>query len=104
MRSVTASFNILPGKEAEAEAAITKLVAAVEGNEPGALIYAWHRHVKDPSRILVFEVYADDDAVQAHRETAHLAEFQQCFSRKSAIFDPDSVKIERWDRLAAVQR
>jgi quinol monooxygenase YgiN len=103
MRTVTAEFTINSGKEGEAEAAIRALVAAVQANEPGALAYAWHRHGKDPSRILVFEVYADDDAVAAHRATPHLAAFQEHF-KAGATFDPASVKIERWERFAAVER
>lgn len=102
--TVTASFSIVPGKEAQAEAAIAKLVDAVRETEPGTLVYAWHRLGKDPSRILVFEVYADDAAIEAHRGTPHQAEFQRHFVPGTGLFDPDSVKLERWDRFAAVQR
>jgi quinol monooxygenase YgiN len=102
--TVTASFNIVPGKEAEAEAAITKLVDAVRESEPGTLIYAWHRLGKDPSRILVFEVYEDDAAIEAHRATPHQAEFQKHFAPGTGLFDPASVKLERWDRFQAVVR
>lgn len=102
MHTVTAEFTVNPGKEADAEAAITALVQAVQENEPGALIYAWHRHRKDPARILVFEVYADDAAVEAHRAAPHLAAFQKHFV-PGATFDAASVKIERWERFAAAE-
>jgi len=58
MITVTAEFRINEGKETEALAAIEKLVAGVSENEPGALTYSWHRDVKDPLQLLVYEVYS----------------------------------------------
>ena len=104
MHTITAEFDIIPGKEAEAEAAIRKLVTAVEATETGAVSYIWHRGMKEPGHILVFEVYRDDESLQAHRSTPHLAEFQKCFAPGSALFDPASVKIARYERLAAIKR
>lgn len=101
MHTVTAQFTILPGKEAEAEAAIKKVVSEVDKNEPGAVAYHWHRHKKDPTQILVFEIWADDAAVDAHRGTPYLSEFQSLFG---TVFDPNSVKLTRWDRIAALDR
>ena len=101
MHTVTAEFDILPGKEADAEEAIRKLVDAVESGEPGCLSYIWHCGVKDPGHVLVFEIYRDDEAVAAHRSSSHLAEFQANFPQ---LFQPASVKINRYTRLAAVDR
>ena len=69
MITVTAEFRINDGKEAEAVAAIEKVVAAVNADEPGALTYTWHRDIKDAARILVYEVWADEEATKLHRET-----------------------------------
>jgi (4S)-4-hydroxy-5-phosphonooxypentane-2,3-dione isomerase len=101
MHTVTAEFDILPGKEAEAEDTIRKLVEAVQASEPGCLSYIWHRGTKEPNHVLVFEIYKDDEAVAAHRSSPHLAEFQQAFPQ---LFDLASVKINRYSRLAAVER
>ena len=101
MIAVTAQFSIIPGKEAEAEAAIRKVAEGVDKNEPGALMYTWHRGAKDPLQILVYEIYKDDEAREAHRGTPYLAEFQAHFG---TVFDPASVKIVRWERLAGVSR
>jgi quinol monooxygenase YgiN len=103
MRTVIAQFTVLPDKAPEAEAAMKKLAAAVDANEPGTLVYLWHRNVKDPARIMVFEVYADDGAVQAHRESSHLAEFVALFNA-GTVFDAASTSIERYQRFAGVQR
>ncbi len=101
MQTVTLTFTILPGKQAEAEAAIKKVVEGVDKNEPGAVAYFWHRAIKDPSQVLVFEIWRDDAAVEAHRGTPYLAEFQSLFG---TVFDPASVKITRYERIAAITR
>ena len=102
MITVTAEFRVNEGKEAEALAAIEKLVAGVSRDEPGALTYTWHRDLKDSAQILVYEVYADEEATKAHRASEHFAEFQKAFA--SGLFDPGSVKISRFERFAAIDR
>ncbi len=99
-----AEFRINDGKEAEALAAIEKLVAAVNADEPGALTYTWHRDLKDASRILVYEVWADEEATKLHRDTEHMAAFNKEFGRAKGVFDPGSVKISRLERIAAIDR
>jgi len=39
--------------------------------EPGCLVYQPCRDRDDPRRFLIFEVYRDDDALQAHSESEH---------------------------------
>jgi quinol monooxygenase YgiN len=101
MHTVTAEFRIIEGKEEEALEAIKSVVAGVEANEPGALKYIWHRGLKDPVQVLVFEIYRDDEARKQHRDAPYLKEFQKHFG---TVFDPASVKIERFERIAAVDR
>lgn len=101
MHTITAQFRIIEGKEAEAEAAIQKVVAGVEANEPGALKYIWHRGVKDPNQVFVFEIYRDDEAREQHRGTPYMTEFQAHFG---TVFDPATVKVIRHERIAAVDR
>ena len=104
MITVTAEFRINEGKEAEALAAIEKLVAGVSENEPGALTYSWHRDLKDSAQILVYEVWADEEATKVHRASEHFAEFNKAFTSAAGIFDPGSVKISRFERIAAIDR
>jgi quinol monooxygenase YgiN len=101
VQTIVARFKIQEGKEAEAEEAMQKQAAAVEAGEPGALAYIFNRNRKEPLEITVFEVYADDDAVQAHRGTDYMAAFSGLFG---TIFDPASVKIERMERVAGFMR
>ena len=101
MRTITWQFTILPGKEAEAEAAIKKVVEGVDKNEPGAVAYFWCRNLKDPAQVLVFETWKDDDAIEAHRGMPYMSEFQSLFA---TVFDQASVKRNRYDRIAAINR
>jgi|SRR3990170_6599163 len=101
MNTIIARFNIVAGKEAEAEEAMKKQAASVESAEPGTLAYIFHRNRKEPSQITVFEIYADDDASTAHRDTEHMGTFRSYFG---SLFDPATVKIERLERIAGFTR
>jgi quinol monooxygenase YgiN len=65
-------------------------------------MYTWHRGLKDDAQVLVYEVYRDDEAMKAHMGTPHLAEFQKAFA--AGVFDPSSVKINRFGKIAEIQR
>lgn len=101
MYTITWQFTILPGKESDAEAAIKKVAAEVDKNEPGALAYHWYRDLKDPMQVLVFEVWQDDEAIEKHRGMPYMAEFQSVFP---TVFDAASVKRGRYERIAGVNR
>ncbi len=101
MTTILARFKIQPGKEAEGEKALREMAAAVEANEPGALLYVFNRSQKEPSEIIVFEVYADGEALDSHNQTPHMAQFRSNFG---SLFDPGSVKIERLERFAGFAR
>ena len=101
MTTILAQFKIQPGKEAEAEKALNEMAAAVEANEPGALLYVFNRSQNEPSEITVFEVYADAEAFNAHGQTSHMGQLRSNFG---SVFDPASVKIERLERIAGFTR
>ena len=101
MHTITAEFRIFPGKEAEAEAAMVKVDEAATAAEPGLMKYIWNRGIKDPLQVLVFEIYRDDEAREQHGGTPYLKEFQSHFG---SVFDPASVKITRYGRVAAIDR
>ena len=101
MTTILAQFKIQPGKEAEAEKALNEMAAAVEANEPGALLYVFNRSQKEPIEITVFEVYADAEAFNTHGQTSHMTTLRSGFG---SLFDPASVKIERLERIAGFAR
>ena len=93
--------KIKPGKEDEALERLQKMTDAVQANEPGALVYAFHRLQDDPSEIVFWESYADDAAFQSHMGTPHMGEFRGAFGE---LFDTSTVKLERLERVAGFMR
>ena len=63
-----------PGKEAEVADVFRKLEQASR-QEPGCLMYAVHRHQIDARRFFIYEQYADDAALEAHRQSSHFQEY-----------------------------
>ena len=101
MTAILAQFKIKPEKQAEAEKALAEMVAAVEANEPGAVLYIAHRSQKDPTLITFFEAYADGDAFRAHTATPHFINLQRALAE---LADLSTVRIERLDRIAGFVR
>ena len=101
MTAILAQFKLKPDKQAEAEAALAEMVAAVEANEPGATLYIAHRSQKDPTLITFFEAYADGDAFTAHTQTPHMANLQRVLAQ---LADLSTVRIERLERIAGFTR
>jgi quinol monooxygenase YgiN len=90
-----------PGKEDEAIKQMSEMVAAVKANEAGAIVYAFHRVTEDPSELVFWELYADDDAFKTHMTTEHMGAMRGAFAD---LFDPTTVKLERLDRVAGFSR
>ena len=101
MITVIARLKILPGKESEADEALSEMVAAVEANEPGALAYIMHRSQRDATDVTIFEIYADRDAFATHTQSAHFAALQP---KLAQVADLSTVKIDRLERIAGFVR
>ena len=101
MVSVIFRAKMKPGKEDEAIKAMSDMAAAVKANEPGALIYAFHRPKEDPSELVFMEAYTNDEAFKAHAATVHMGIMRGSFAE---LFDPTTVKLERLDRVAGFSR
>ena len=100
MLSLTASFRIKEGKEAEAVEQLKSMANAVKENESGALAYIAHRSQDDPMRVVFYEIYADKDALQTHRATDHMKRMNEVFAE---LFE-GPVEIERLDRVEGFTR
>ena len=101
MNTIIATIKIKEGKEDAALEALKKMAEGVEANEPGTLAYVIHKSIDDPSKIVFFELYEDDDAAKAHSGGDSMKAFQSGFAD---IFDVSQVKIERLERVAGVLR
>lgn len=51
------------------------VLQGIRAHEPGTLVYATQRLRDEPLARVFFEVYRDDDALQAHEDAAHVREF-----------------------------
>ena len=72
MITVIARFKFQEGQEEAGLEALRTMTNSVKENESGALSYICHRDQEDPSQIVFFEVYKDEEAFAAHRKTDHM--------------------------------
>ena len=101
MISLIFRMKIKEGTEDQALELLGKMAESVQAQESGTLAYLIHRSQEDPSEIVFFEVYDDDDALQAHGQTPHMGEFRASFAD---LFDTSTVKLERLERLGGFAR
>ncbi len=62
---LVATLTAKPGQEAALKAALQSIIPAVL-REPGCREYAMHVARQNPSRIVMFERWADQDALDSH--------------------------------------
>ena len=89
------------GKEQEVVERLKKMSAAVEAEEPDTLAYIFHQSQQDPKELVLFEVYANDDALQNHMKTPHMMELRDGLGD---IADLTQVSADRLDRVAGFVR
>lgn len=70
VHSIVATIRVKAGEEAAFETIARKLVAAVNTNEPGCMLYTLNKG-DDPQAFVFMERYQDEDAVKVHRATDH---------------------------------
>jgi quinol monooxygenase YgiN len=70
IQSIIATIRAKAGHEADFKAAALQLIAAVRANEPGCLLYTLNQG-DAPDTFVFMERYADEEALAAHRGTAH---------------------------------
>lgn len=70
MLAVVATIKVKPGMEQQFESVAKQLVAQVNANEPGCKLYALHKG-EAPLTYVFLERYVDEEAVKAHRASAH---------------------------------
>jgi quinol monooxygenase YgiN len=69
-------FEAKPGAGSKIEAAFTKAVPATR-KEKGCLAYEFNRDAKMPTRYLVYERWQNLAALEAHQNSAHIAELRR---------------------------
>jgi len=76
MVCLAVTYLVLPNREAEAVELFRKLTAATRA-EKGCRLYQAHRSLAEPRRFFLYEVYDDEAALQAHRDSLHFDELVQ---------------------------
>jgi quinol monooxygenase YgiN len=71
MIGAVATLTIQDGKQAEFEAVAKQLVAAVNANEPGIILYRLFKQQGSEVTYVFMEQYKDMAAVEAHRAADH---------------------------------
>jgi len=62
-----------PGRRAELLEVLRDLVDAAAAAEPGTLVYVMHEAADDPDVVVSYELFADEAALAAHRDSAVVA-------------------------------
>jgi len=85
----------LPVKSAALPAAIDAAIAMARATrtEAGCIEYGFYQDLEDPTCIHVFEKWENGEALAAHFETAHMAEF----SSKIGEFIDGAVNARRYE-------
>lgn len=73
---VSARVAVRPDRREQAAEAARKMVEATQ-KEAGCREYNFYWDVRDPNLIHVFEIWESDEALNAHFQTPHMAEFAQ---------------------------
>ncbi len=73
MLVVIARYRAEPGKGDQVAAILARHVPPTRA-EPGCLCFVANRSAQDADRFVLYEQYADEDAFQAHRASAHFRE------------------------------
>jgi quinol monooxygenase YgiN len=76
MVTLIVRYEPQPGTGDAIAAALAKQVAASR-KEPGCVQFLAYRSLEDHDHFILYEQYADHDALAAHRETPHYLEMQR---------------------------
>lgn len=71
MVAISVVYDVKPGNMDAVLAALTRMKAQVLANEPGCSIFQVSRVRGQDNRLILYEVYRDDETLEAHGATAH---------------------------------
>ena len=74
MITLVAKYHGKPGSGDVILNLLQKMAPLVKAQEPGCHLYQVSRSTDDPDSFLLYEQCVDDNALIAHRETAHFKE------------------------------
>ena len=69
-----ARYYVKPGNSQAVREALGKMAARVKSDEPACLVYNANVDPQNENLYCLYEIYKDDAALVAHRETPHFKE------------------------------
>jgi quinol monooxygenase YgiN len=92
--TLTAAMTFKEPADDAVRAALSALVAAVR-QEPGCLEYNAHVHAQDQTRVLFYERWQDQAALDVHAKAAALTDFRAAMDSRFA----GPSELQFWKRL-----
>lgn len=80
MLIVTGTFEVAPDRVEAAASAMTAMMQATRA-ETGCLTYEFTQAIGAPQRLRVYEEWADAAALDAHRDTPHMATYRAAMAQ-----------------------
>lgn len=74
MLAVVVTIDCVPGKEDQLIRAL-ELNASGSRTEPDCLKWEWSRHLEEPTKFAIYEVYTSQEAFLNHKASEHFAEW-----------------------------
>lgn len=71
---LVAKYHVKRGHGDAVEAALKRMAPLVAEHEPGCPVYQANRSTENADLFLLYEHYVDEQALEAHRHTAHFQE------------------------------
>ena len=71
---LVAKYTVKPGQGDAVEAALRRMAPLVKSSEPGCALYHANRAEGNPDLFQLYEIYEDEAALAAHRDTPHFKE------------------------------
>ena len=69
-----ARYYVKPGNSSAVRDALAKMAARVKADEPACLVYNANIDPQNENLYCLYEIYTDEAALAAHRETPHFKE------------------------------
>lgn len=92
--AIVADWTATEGEE-EAVADLLRQLASLSRTEAGCQLYRSHRSTDDPRSFMIYEVYDDAEALEAHRNSEHF----QRLAADDALYRLAERRVETYQPL-----
>lgn len=90
--TVVAKLRAVKGKGDALAVLLKEQVGVILSTEPGMLVYRCHRSTTDPDLFMFYEQYADEAALDFHRNSPHFAAYRERREREGLVEGPSQAE------------